>query len=718
MKSRILPLLLFTLLHLVFLDSALAQQHVYLSPDGSDAGDGTSKKPYQTLNKALEGNLSVSLTDTLFVEVEKGDYFLESALVVNTPSTRPIVIRSKGAKKANFIGGLEVKGWEECGNGLYRAYVPKVKQYGFKFEQFFVNGLRATVAQTPNKDWFIVKSSEEFPFIGGEDRMAKFAMQRIDFEKEDMETLKSLSESEKSEVRLRFYHKWDNTQKITSSVNIDSSCVFICGQGMKRWNPITTGSRCIMFGYKAALDVPGEWYLDQEEAYVYYMPREGEDMASAQCIAPTLKQWVVMTGKPDQPIKNISFENVSFGYSSLIMPHTGNEPMQAAAKVEAAIEFDYVENVNFTSCDVQHTGGYAIWYRRECHNNTIEKCYVADLGAGGIKIGETVLRDNKRAVTSHNVVNNTIVTNVGSVLPCGVGIAILHASDNRLTHNDISNLKYSGVSVGWLWGYNENTEKGRSVISDDGTVTSGIISVPSPAVNNTVMYNHIHHIGWGELSDMGAVYTLGESPGTKINNNVIHDVLSYDYGGWGLYTDEGSSYIEMCNNLVYRCKSGGFHQHYGKDNKIENNILAYSYYYQVKFTRAEEHNSFSFKHNIILQDKGETLAGVWEEGPAEVDYNLYWHTDGELDFFGKTFDEWRKFKEPHSVNLNPGFKDVLNDDYTFASTRAAKKIKFVPFDYSTVGVYGCDEWIEKAKLSDDLIEAFKYASATRLKKDK
>ncbi len=457
------------------------------------------------------------------------------------------------------------------------------------------------------------------------------------------------------------------------------------GTGMQPWNMIDGESRYFIDNIRSGLDAPGEWYLDRS-GYLYYIPEDGETIETTSFFAPVLKDFVIIRGDSlsDKRVANIRFENMRFEVAVYTLPPGGNEAMQAASPTGATITLDFADNVAFRNCEVAHTGTYAFWFRRACSNCTVSHCYLHDLGAGGVKIGETEIRPVTAEITNNIVIDNNIITGCGKVFPSAVGIIIFNASDNKLTHNEISDLRYSGISAGWVWGY-----------------------LPSPSKRNMIEFNHIHHLGWGELSDMGGVYTLGASEGTTVSNNVIHHIYSLDYGGWGLYTDEGSSGITEENNLVYVCKSSGFHQHYGRENIIRNNIFALNIRAQLQATRIEEHRSLSFTNNIVYFNEGTLFSNNWNKFDLFSDYNCYWDTRTKDVDFGQTFTEWKKSgKDLHSIIADPHFVNPEGFDFHFKNLSTAKKIKFTPFDYSRAGVYGSDEWKKLATFDPDLATQF------------
>ncbi|MCL4692940.1 MAG: right-handed parallel beta-helix repeat-containing protein, partial [Candidatus Hydrogenedentes bacterium] len=183
--------------------------------------------------------------------------------------------------------------------------------------------------------------------------------------------------------------------------------------------------------------------------------------------------------------------------------------------------------------------------------------------------------------------------------------------------------------------------------------------------------------------------------------NVIHDVWSHPrlYGGWGLYTDEGSSEILLANNLVYNVRTGTFHQHYGRDNRVVNNILAFSATPQIVRSREEEHNSFFFANNIVYFNNGSLLGSTWKNGNWTADGNVYWDTSGqEIEFAGRSWEEWQAAGyDEHSIIADPLFVDAERGDFRLQEGSPALGVGFVPFDFSKAGLYGDPEWVNAPK---------------------
>jgi len=692
MKGQLIVNLIFVFF--LFAQNLTFGQKIYLSPTGSDSNPGTIDKPLASLNEAASRARDYyhnnPVSGPLEIIALEGEYFMLQPLMLSAGNSGtkelPLVFRSDQGKKVIFRGGVQLTGFEIVSDNLWRTFVPQVAWYNSYFEQLYVNGKRATRAKTPNEGFHFVRKVTETVLEKGKGRAPELAVQKIEIDPSDTIALKSFSKQDYEDALVIFYHNWDNTRKRVTGISRESGAIYTTGEGMKPWNPINSKSRYLIENYRAGLDAPGEWFLDRS-GYLYYIPAEGETIEKTTFHIPVINEFISIAGDSSSgnKVENIRFENLNFEVAGYLTPSGGNEPAQAAAPVGAAITLDFATNITFQNCEISHTGTYAFWFRRACSDCNIRQTYMHDLGAGGVKIGETVIRPDKNEITSNITIDNNIIRDGGHIFPCAVGIIIFNASDNKLIHNEIANLRYSGISAGWVWGY-----------------------AYSPTKRNIIEFNHIHHLGWGELCDMGGVYTLGASEGTTVSNNVIHHVYSYDYGGWGLYTDEGSYGIVEENNLVYACKNSGFHQHYGKENIIRNNIFALNIRGQLQATRVEEHRSLSFTNNIIYFNKGSLLVNNWSKFNLISDYNCYWDTrTNDIRFTDKSFADWQRAgKDVHSVVADPLFVDPADFDFHFKKQTVVKKIKFVPFDYSLAGVYGTEDWKKLAEFDKELAVNF------------
>jgi hypothetical protein len=664
---------------------ARADVTIFVAPQGNDAWsgkiadananhtDGPVATPAHARDLARVAHAKTP-NESVFIQLRGGIYFLNEPLTLAPEDSgsekSPVIWSAYHDETPVLSGGRRITGWQKTtvnGHDAFKAKLPADGDGAFFFRELWINGHPAQRARWPKKGTLAVaevpkakshadwrKPGATFPFHPG-----------------DVKAWPGMADGE-----VVMMSRWVESR--LPIANIDETDHIVHSAKMAGFTP-ETGDRYYIENVKECLTEPGEWYLDPKENTIYLIPPAGIAAPNdAEIIAPNLPEILDLAGNVPAKkwVEHITFRGINFSHNEWYYDHVGKGQKpdvnrtsynQASVGVPGAIVGEGVRSCIFDHCKISNAGSYGIQLGRACQHNKITHCRVRDLAAGGIKIGETAIRDDIDEQAFDNEISDCRITDGGNIFPSAVGVWIGQSHDNLLAHNEIGRFWYTGISVGWTWGYAKALSQ-----------------------NNQIIANEIHHIGIKHdgdapiLSDMGGIYTLGNEKGTIIKGNVFHDIGAVHYGGWGIYFDEGTTDIVAENNLVYRTTHGGFHQHYGQDNIVRNNIFAFGRDFQIQRTRIEDHTSFTFENNIVLWNTGGLLTGDWKKLNVHFDHNTYWREGGgDITFAKFSWPQWQQAgMDVHSKIADPGFKDAEHGDFRFLGKPPEG---FVAVDFGDVG---------------------------------
>lgn len=570
------------LLTLILLLPLFAWSQIYVATAGADNNDGTKAHPFASVAMAVRKAREMrrlndpSIKHGIEIIVESGIYRFSEPLFIRPEDSgteeSPTTIRGEEGSHPIFSGGIEIHSWKKTQTNIaglppsskgkvWVADAPLIDGNFIPFRQLWVNGVKATRAKTPNTDrmfrilsWDHKSQTCWIPKPKGIDLSSAYGVEMFIHQWWAIAILriKSMKFAGDS-VQLSFYQP---ESRIESEHPWPAPWI-----SNETGNSAFYLTNAIQF-----LDEPGEWYLDQQARKVYYYPREDENMSTASIVAPYLETLVRVEGTIDRPVSHFSFKGVSFQHTGWVRPsQQGHVALQDGmyfldayklkipgtpnkktlenqawvGRPNASVEVSFANNINFSNCGFEHLASTALDYEKGVSNSIAKGNLFEDVGGTAILCGvysdeatEAHLSYNptdKREATGNITLSNNLINDVANEDWGCVGVGAGFVKDVTIEHNDISDVYYSGISLGWGWTRQRNLME-----------------------NNRIVANKIHRYA-KEMYDVAGIYTLSAQPGTIISDNDIDSIYDAPYAHlphhwFYLYTDEGTSGVTVKNN--------------------------------------------------------------------------------------------------------------------------------------------------------------------------
>lgn len=530
----------------VFDDSAYGQVF-YVSPSGSDQGDGSEAAPFQSLRKAQEAVRAAAPTQQadIAVVLREGTYTLGSVLTFDERDSGcngfDVVWMSYPGDLVRISGGVSITGWTEGEDGIWSAKTPLSE-----IEALFVNGERASVA-----------SSGAVPL---ELLLYDTQRQKILVKAEDVRGV--------SDGDVLLYQDWqthilpirsvdgvaDNPTAAEITLTDPASSLFFKTAVPDLLNECT---QYILQNSRALLDEPGEYYYDAAAGTLYYKPRAGEDMASADVCAPGVDGLIRIQGTSmTSPVSNLVFRGLVFECAGFVsraadgafqeyqathyFTRDNGTPHPDTDIPTAALHLQNAHDIRIERSVVRRSGGSGVNFYHAVHDSTLDGCLITDISGNGVTTGvfaygklpgNLYLPDNPEQSAVHHIrITNNVVTWTGRQFKGGEGISNVLGYEILIRNNEVGYTSAIGIANGWGWSTRDYVVK-----------------------ENTIAYNDIHHAGLSTV-DVAGFYNLNAQKGTQIRGNYIHDVQRAGTGRagapvYGIYLDEGSNWLVVTDNV-------------------------------------------------------------------------------------------------------------------------------------------------------------------------
>jgi hypothetical protein len=664
-----------------------AELKYYVSPDGCDEWSGSlccpsrdkHDGPFASIHKAQQvvRDLDKSVLRAIHIVLRSGTYYLDQPLRLDGGDSGsidcPVIYEAWPEEQAILSAGMQVGGWKEIKRNGQRTWVTPAP--GHVFHNLWVNGRRRFRPRFPKQELLRTVGSMPGSFYDGTNEFHVEPKDVRDFSRPD-------------DVELVYFAVWTESRLPIESIDREKGIIRTRLRSAMNACDVSCSSKYYYDNVFEELDTAGQWYLDRKENTLYYLPFENETLENTQIAISKQVHVVEVAGSKEHPVTYVNFKGLIFQHTEwwwtdqtpifrwdvrklepvaerdvrvVTLADDKAADHQAAISCEASLDFKWAQHCSIDNCTVSNTGSYAIAFGIGCTGNQVNGCLLADHGGGGIKIG-TQQVETADSAAGFNIVRDCEIRDCAEVFHSAVGVWIGQSAHNQIVYNAIHDMSYSGISVGWTWGYG-----------------------PSGAYCNLIEYNEVYNIainGW--MHDLAGIYMLGVSPGTIVRNNLIHDV-GKDNNVIGIYTDEASSFIRWENNIVDRADSAYLH-HFGRNNVLVNNIFAHYHHGLVCGKDERPEVSLFVERNIFYSNDDKVLLDWQGHDGCVYRNNVYWCPTGNVQFNGKDYGTWRALgQDTNSVMADPLFADPEHGDFTLSPNSPAIAAGFVPFDLSCVG---------------------------------